>query len=266
MAMKSFEREAERSRDPASQGSYASRADAYACLGLYRYGLGFSLDLVRTPLSRAAVAHQKVLELKGTEGSIPAYQANVWPDGLGELVKVQDETKPDYSLSNSVSTYKHVCIALCVGEFKLACDLAREIWDPPNAPYLGKKGRIGCTEEAVGLAYAVRGYFEGAKEEALRSLESLGDPRSDAMQVHQRTLWLALVSRNGDAFIRALEAYLSWHEIESTRTEMNRLDCERFICIPALGLASLAMEEGMVAEEALPKDNVFLPLSLIREA
>lgn len=245
---------------------YSSLASSYNEIALTSYALGYPLDVVAKNLRSAVQAYVEVFRLRGTEPPfeayevVPAAQETVTLGGDPFVIRpLHDPASKDYSLTNSRKNYYAVCKSLIVGDMSSATELAGVIWDPPGAPYLGKNSEV-CTPNDQRIAYAMRRYYAcdpTGVEAELRGLSSASTSIGA-----QATMWRGLVSLDGHLFVNGLDSLIRRHEKEA-RLKENRFESEFFICIPALGLARLALRDGVCGFHELPSDSVYLPIQLL---
>ena len=208
-----------------TQVGFALLADQALDLGLVRYAGGASTDAVREPLAEAAGAIVRVFELREA------------PDA-------------DRSLANARRSLLGMYLAAAVGQPGQAEALARLAGDAPAS------GTGGIEEQQ--LAAALRALLLERGQEALDALPPLGraDPELDA----QTAAVAALVRGEPGSCRFALEALLERHAAAAPQHPRDPLS---FACVPALGLAALALGHGVVRRDELPSDDVFLPLKLL---
>ncbi len=199
------------------QSRYSSLSSDYEVIALFSYALGLPLSDVREAFSQAAQSFQRVLELRGTTEAFPVvvlkYDASRSPDdrqACAEPVSLHGEGTQDYSLTNSQSSYVAVCEALIGCDDSTATRIARMIWDPPDASYIGP--RSYCTPNDQHLAYALRELLHGTKASAEAELEKLNLTRSsDARIAHEAVMIRSLLNGSRRRFVDGLSELLEWH-------------------------------------------------------
>jgi anti-sigma factor RsiW len=71
----------------------------------------------------------------------------------------------------------------------------------------------------------------------------------------------ALIDQDRDAFLAALDRLLDAHAAEAANPEAAH-EPRRLICLPALTLARLAIDAGLVTSEQLPV-SIYIPLEVL---
>jgi hypothetical protein len=234
---------------PAGQIELVLAVDLGRDAGLLRYALGDDLATVRRHLADAAEACERVFELRGLEPALDAVVVD------GEDVRaVHAPGARDHSLTNSRRGLLAMHLALAVGDRPLATRIARLVGDPPDASYLGDDSVV-CTWEEQRLAYALRDLLAGDPAGALAAPAAM--PAGDLGAAAQAELLAALAARDGTAVRGALARLLAWHRAEAEH-EANAHDVRRLLSLPATALAALAVADGVVPGDALPRDEPYL--------
>ncbi len=224
----------------------------------FRYAVGYQFDLIRPLLVESAECFKEILTHRG---NIPAFEVvhlEVEVNEKGEATPVASKAKPkqNFASTNSHINKEAVYLALAGGESELARELALEIWDPPNASYIGARSEV-CAIWQQQLAYSVKHYFSGELEQANECIEKVVAPE-ESLAGREKAM-LRCVFRNEEGFVGCLDQYLSRHQ----KIFQGRKDTNLMICIIGLGIVKLALDAGLVSLNDLPKDNVFLPLELM---
>jgi hypothetical protein len=248
---------------------YSALADAYEGSALLSYAIGKPLEEVRDLIVQSVSAYERVLGLRGTDPPIPGVVVTLdpkypWHDP--RHVNTEPMHPPgfrDSGLGYSRRTYRATCFAFIAGERDAGRRLARQIWDQPDAPYLGNHKYAVCTKNDQRLAYAMREFFAANEEDAVKLVAMIGPTRGEPNDVvDEAAIWKAVLNKSETAFRNGLENLLSWHK-QKTASEPN-WKLEYFISVEGLGLSAIALERGVIQKEALPKDNQFLPTGLLR--
>ncbi len=246
---------------------WSSLASDYETIALYSYALGSPLSEVRQSFRNCVIAYAKVVENREGESGFSAYdlryQSDFPPghsDSIAEFKPLYDEKSKDYSLTNSRNQYLAVCEALIAGEDALADQLARSIWDPSNASYIGP--RSFCTPNDQCLAYALREFFKGNTVDAQFELNKFRRTKVSAVANDEAAMIQSLLDNNADHFKDGLASLLARHGREAV-SKKNSSNPEFFICVPGLGLCKIAILRQMLTREELPQKNVFLPIELL---
>jgi hypothetical protein len=251
-----------------AQTRHSMLALQYEAIALCAYGLGASLSDVKRAFRHAVRAAVEVFRLRGTESPFPAYSllydrnyAPSDPESIAEFTTLSNPQEKDYSSTHSRRGYQMVCEALITGDIVLAEEIALLIWDPPDAAYIGP-GSF-CTPNDQHVAYALRELFRGDMVSMNSELAKVKRGNDDQSIAHQAKMLWALGSGDRKVFSDALHAQLNSHSKQAQRKE-NRLNPLFFICIPGLGMASLALSRELCGMDYLPQGSPFLPLSLLQ--
>ncbi|QDU60144.1 hypothetical protein Pan216_09810 [Planctomycetes bacterium Pan216] len=249
------------------QTRYAILAGEYETIARCSYAIGCSLGKVKESLSLAAHAHSEVFRMRGTEPAFPACEVRPKPSGATgdaegdfEIRNLREDQEVDHSLTNSFRGYRAVCEALVSCQDALAGSLAKLIWDPPNAAYIGP--RSFCTPSDQSLAYGLRELILGDKVAMEVQLKRLKLRASDAHIAHQVRMLRGIATNDSREFVDGLSAFLVWHR-RMALAKRHRLNPEFFMCTTGLGLCRLALRSAVCHPSLLPQDNEFLPVKLI---
>lgn len=218
------------------------------------YALGYPLADVRKSLSLVATYYLRVFELRGT---------GHYTQTSTRRNRTWTETLTDFGTTSSQRAFDAICIALSASEFDIARDIARRTEDPPKASYLGPTSET-CTPNQQRVSYALRNLVLGDVDQVEPELDRLfvKKPKKEATLADQADMIRGLATRSVGKFLTGLDALLFRHEKEARRP---RVTCnpELFLCLPALGLSSLALQLEVCRREDLPPDNPFLPLEIL---
>jgi hypothetical protein len=244
----------------------------YETLALQRYGLGCPFEDVSQELNKCAECWLKVFQLRGTEAPFPVLEVTLDPRFAGSDPRALVEKKwrdppgaKDYSVTNSRANLRAVCIAMSAGNFDVAGQIAALAWDPPDARYIGPRSVI-CRPYELHLAYAVKHLFAGATEDALGELERVRVRPTDARPQTMKQMIRSISDATPEPFLNALSDLLSWHaklRWERDQYELAGGGTKKFLCFWALGLASWAVQRGLVTIDQLPDDNIYCPKELV---
>ena len=229
---------------PADRLVYAWAAVENDCVLLsgILYGDGTPLDEVRAMLADSARAHLELVRLRGAS---------------------HDATKPapsdGYSTGSSRSTFLAMCRAFASGDFSLGRALASFVWDPPKARYLGRGSMFG-SERAQRVAYALRDLLLDKREAAQAHLDPLKQIPEDL--IGEVLMVEGLVRSEPARVLKGLGLELAWHHKEATTPANTKLPTY-LLCIPALGLAALALHEAVIEADTLSRNNPDFPVELI---
>jgi hypothetical protein len=228
---------------PPAREIYAWDALANDCreLAFVYYASGEPLERVREMLHEAARAHLEVVRRRGTpEAPVP----------LGPT---------EFATGHSCSTYQAICMAFIAGDRRLAEALAPLVWDPEPARYVGPESVL-CTTEQQTLAFTMRYLAAGIDDQAARELASLVRPTGEVVG---EFLALRGILERDEARLRdGLQRALAWHAQQAREPHNVRIP-QYYLCVPALGLAALAVERGVIGRGALPASDPYFPRELI---
>jgi len=240
-----------------------------AASGFYQYALGHPLQEVRQSFSEAAAASLKVLELRGTEETFQVLMVTIDPTKTEDdpgAIRGRWRDPPgtkDYSLGNSRRCLEGMFYAWIGGEYGIVDQLAKLMWDPPKARYIGPNSEV-CTTNQLHLAYALKHLVLGNPEEATSELARIGAnrPRSpDPETPYLAKMVRGLAENHCGFFSDGLQELLFWHQKQVDKS-WNQTNPEMYFCLPAVALCILAMRRGLIEKTDLP-DDPYLPLELI---
>jgi hypothetical protein len=239
-----------------------------AASGFYQFALGHSFQEVRQSFSEAAAASLKVMELRGSEDSFPVLMVSIDPtkpedDPAAITSRWRDPpgTK-DYSLGNSRNCLEGIFYAWVGGEYGIVDQLAKLMWDPPKARYIGPKSEV-CTTNQLHLSYAVKYLLLESPEEARKELARIPPrPRSaDPETPYLAKMVRGLVENHCGFFTDGLQELLFWHQKQVDKP-WNLTNPEMYFCLPAVALCILALRRCLIEKTDL-LDDPYLPLELI---
>jgi len=255
---------------------YAMLADHCHDLGLLHYAIGSSIKQVRDSFANAAQAFLHVFELRGTQPNFDVTLVKLRPvsPSLSEMddpenaanaqsTKVssgplRQRDRSDDSLTNSRTGLRAMYLALTVDQPDLARKIAKMVFDPSNATYIGPDSVV-CTVNEQHLAYGLKLYLLEDPINAELQLRMIENEEPSVN--HQATMIKALIDQNPQAFLSALNELLSDHRQQA---ESDTRGLEWFVSVPGLGLSAAALLAGIDGLESLPDENIYLPLSLLQ--
>jgi hypothetical protein len=98
-------------------------------------------------------------------------------------------------------------------------------------------------------------------EKAREEIDRVKADRHDlALQV---PIVRSLIDRDGAAFLKALGAFLTWHEKEAKK-KSNRTETDLYLSLPALGLSVIALRAGIIKLDELPSESPHFPIELLQ--
>ena len=202
------------------------------------YALGLPLPEVRDYGRRALLAFRQILKER------PPLQAFQKPVGPGSWL--------DYSIGSSSESLRYMYWALLLREHELARELALDTWDPPHM------GRVRIFPE-YRLGYGLRDLILGRPEEAVLALDRLPASAKKYFQLQARAL--SALAREARAEVAPAIMALS----DATRTAMSKeyLPQNKILALPGAGLASYALDHGLMTPDELPRDIDAFPIELV---
>ena len=166
-------------------------------------------------------------------------------------------------MGNAGDSYRATFLALIAGQPELARRVALQIWDPPKPGWVGYHKYATCTINEQRLAFALRKVYEQDDEGALKLVKMIGPTRGERSGIlEQATMWKGLLESNSTRFIGGLTDLLHVHQKSAKRI---KAESDKFLCVPGLGISTLAISRGMIDVGQLPKDNQFFPLEFVHK-
>jgi len=218
----------------------SERDDAGYCetAAILAYALGEPLSKVREYGRRALLAYREVLRRR------PPLEKFQKPIGPGTWL--------EYSIGSSMVGVRYLYWALILREVELGREIAEQTWDPPEM------GKIRVYPE-YRVAYGVRELMLDRPTQALAELAQL--PASAKSYLRQQATVISALAREArDEIVPAL-AELSNATHQAMRKEY--LPHLKIFALPAAGLASYALDRGLLSGEDLPRDSDPFPISLV---
>jgi hypothetical protein len=237
-----------------TQVDYALAADPALDCACVTYALGAEADDVWRWVVRAAYLLDQVFALRGGTPPMPVSIV----DASGEHHDVTP-SGPDQSLTNSRRGLLAMQAALIAGDRALAEQIAELVGDPPDASYLGPDSVV-CTPDDQALAYALKALLLGQIAVAVFHIGGVGESAPPILRRQAAALY-TLIDQDQGGFLAALVGLIDAHAAEAAIPE-NAREPRRFLNLPALALARLALDAGLVRRDVLP-ESIYLPLSLL---
>ena len=183
-----------------------------------------------------------------------------WIHAYRETLSDRDRSgASDRSVVSSCRTLAVLSAAWVINATELTTELARAIWDPPDAKYVLAQSE-SCRPDQQQFAYSVREYVTGSKDKALelcRAVKPL-----DTEVAAWTTIFNCILNDTGARIPGALQVMLTAHEREARRKKYP-FTVEYGVCLVALGLVAVALRKGLVRLDQLPESQ-FLPFQWIR--
>lgn len=202
------------------------------------YALGLPLSEVRDYGRRALLDYREILRQRPP---LEDFQKPVSPG-----------TWLEYSIGSSRVGLGYLYWALLLREEELAREIAENTWDPPSM------GRVKILPE-YRVAYGLRDLILGKKTEALAELAQL--PASAKVYLHKQAAAISALAREARSEVIPAIVELS----DATHVSMSReyLPQAKIFALPGAGLASYALDHGLMTREELPSDIETFPLELV---
>jgi hypothetical protein len=234
---------------PPERLAYAWNALAgdYREIALLEYAAGAPIENCRDFLVKGAKAHLEVVKIRGTGSH---------RNPLSPGVQFGDD-----ATGNSCSTADAICIAMTAADWQLALDLAPYVWDPPTASYIGPTSVL-CTSNQQTAALLLRDYLMENVDGVISRLRAVHD--LDAPDAGGLLMIEGIATESRVKLAAGFRRLLAVHAATAARAENYRVP-EHFLCIPALGLAALALLRGTIKRDDLPRDNPHFPPELIAD-
>ena len=130
------------------------------------------------------------------------------------------------------------------------------IGDPPDADYLGDDSVV-CTRDEQRVAYALRSLLLGDCGAVTAELRDFPGGRPDDGLAPQAEAVRGLAAGDARRFLGAMADVLASHDRRAARAE-GRKDPASYFCLPAAGLARLALATRLVEPGWLPAGSPYL--------
>jgi hypothetical protein len=245
--------------DGPNQVDLIFQSDRCADLGLLRSALGAPAAVVREHFRDAVRYGVGAFRLRAT-----------WPapgdEDLSVLIGRQGHWSTegvDQSLTNSRRGLRlvHLALATGAGRAEAAREVAALVGDPHDADYLGADSVV-CSWDDQHVAYALAAFLLNDPRAARAELRAFSGAGSTGTLGEQAEALRALLAGEPPAFLDALGRLLAVHREQATRRE-NWKEPLSYLCLPAVGLAAVALDSRLVSPGRLPADDALLPLGLI---
>ncbi len=190
-------------------------------------------------------------------------------ESAAAYLAVQRDEASHWGRSHSGHSLNALYVTSAIGSLDLARAIAEVTWDPPDSNIIAPDSVV-CTTAEQHLAYAVKGIIlddlEMAATEAKLARTTREDLQLQVAMVH------ALLRRTQAEFLEALVKLLAWNRrlarssqrqprierVWSPPTpDLGFLKTDPLLCMPALGLAGLALRMKLLRVQDLPSDPHF---------
>lgn len=240
------------------QTRLASLADHLTDRALLLYAVGQPIELVRSALEAALVPRIEILEGRSSSDGFVFADVNLVPRPTGGYLGRISMGAPDLSIGNAQFGHETLLIALSLGKVNEARSIAERIWDPPNAPYVGKGNFAVYDQSEQLLAYSAGNAIlaRGARSES--ALRALVWKASDSHVAAEASVLQSLVRGDSTKLIDALANLVRVHSALATMPQ-NRNRPEYFLCFAALGWGMHALDSRVLVRDEIPWDPHFAP-------
>ena len=232
------------------QSSWYFQSGTLVRLAQIAYAIDHPLDECRDWLRQATQAFRELFLLRGTTVSTVTKYKNGQP---ANTIEVADD---GYT---SKESFLAALVALALQDDKLARDLILLAGPSPNARLVSPQSEV-CTSNEQTLSHALNALIQNDDSLAEREAAKLSVRRGSQMEKQIAEL-ITAIATSGDA-AGQLQALLSCHKKLAIRRD-NLLSPQFWLCLPALGLASLALMRKRLDRSELPDDNPYFPTSLL---
>ena len=242
--------------EPASLGQvdHVFAADYALDCALVTFALSAGPNDVRTWIKRSAFALGEVFRLRGTTPAFPVTIVNG-----NEPHSVAPPGAADASLTNSRRGLLAMQVALIAGDRSLIEQIATMVGDPPDATYIGPDSEV-CTPEEQRLAYALKAHLLGQHAVAIFHTAGLTAAQPPVRQ--QAAIIEAIINRDAEPVFALLGELLATHAVAASDPHSYR-EPRCLINLPALSLAALAIQSGVIDLDRVPVDDPYLPRALL---
>ena len=190
-------------------------------------------------------------------------------ESAAAYLAVQRDEASHWGRTHSGHSLDALYVTSAIGSLALARAIAEVTWDPPDSQIIAPDSVV-CTTAEQHLAYAVKGIILDDLEATAIEAKLARTTRED-LQL-QVAMVRALLRRTQAPFLEALVKLLAWNLrlARSTQREsriervwspptpdLGFLKTDPLLCMPALGLAGLALRMKLLRVQDLPSDPHF---------
>lgn len=239
--------------EPRNQSSWYSHAYALIRLAKLAYVIGRPFSETRANLRESVTAFHELFSRRGQT----VYSHTPYKDDkpLPTVQLVED----GYS---SVDSLNAALVCLITENTARARALVELAGQSPNAQYVSPQSEV-CTSNQQTLSHALNAVLAQNYDAAWRETQKIAVRRGTALE-KQTAATIGAIATNGDVRTE-LDAVLFQHGKLAKRQD-NWTDASLYLCLPALGLASLAVQLGRLEYADLDGDNMYAPAALLLES
>jgi hypothetical protein len=237
---------------PRTQACWYSHANELILLAKLAHAIGRPLSEVRATLRESLPAFAELFSLRGKspylqtryKDGVPLPQEQVFHDGY-----------------TSVDSFHAALVALITEDIARARALVELAGHSPGAEYVSPQSEV-CTSNQQTLSHALNAVLAQDMDGARRETQKLAARRGNQLE-QQIAATIAAIADARDVRTE-LDALLFYHAKLAKRGNSHP-NASLLLCLPALGLASLAVQLGQLQHSDLDADNLYAPWGLLRE-
>lgn len=233
-----------------NQSSWYSHANSLVRLAKISYAVGNPLDECRSYLRQATDAYRELFALRGTSFTTHIKYENDQP--------VSEERVADDGYT-SVDSFVAALAALSVQNVPLARELVTLAGQSPNAALVSPQSEV-CNSNEQTLSHALNALLAKNLPLAYREASKLQFRRGSQMEKQTATT-ISTIATEGDV-LAELNALLSCHEKLAVRPD-HLTDASFWLCLPALGLAYMAVHLGSIQRTDLKTESIYCPADFL---
>jgi 1,2-phenylacetyl-CoA epoxidase PaaB subunit len=235
------------------QDAWFFHAHALIRLANLAYVIEHPLSECRAAFRDSVGAYKELFSLRGTSYSL----RTTYKDGVA-----QPEEKVFSDGYTSVDSFDAAMACLITEDIASARRLVELAGHAPCPEVVSPRSEV-CTSNQQTLSYALNAMLADDFELALREAQRVTVRRGNQME-KQIAAILAAIAGERDV-LTELDTLLFYHEKLAKRRE-NWLNSSYYLCLPALGLSSLAIQLGRFKLADLSVDSMYAPWAMLHDA
>lgn len=237
--------------DTARQSEWLFQAHDLGRLAGLAYALGSPLTDCRSALEKSVLAYREIFSRRGTSH----YFHTPYRDGkpLPEETIVED----GYTSRDS---FRAVLTSLVVQGLPETQSLVALAGSKPGASLVAPQSEV-CTTNEQTISEALNALVQEDRKRAAGEARKL-EVRKGSQLDKQTAAAIVTVATGGNA-AGEIETLLAFHT-RMAKARDRWTDCSTYLCLPALGLASLAIQLGELDPSDLDADALYAPTALLR--
>jgi hypothetical protein len=238
---------------PDKQSYWYSRAYALIRLAKLAYVIGRPLSETRAGLRESVTAFEELFSRRGQSSylrtryrdGVPLPEERVFEDGY-----------------TSVESFNAALACLVTEPMERARALVELAGHSPGAECVAPQSEV-CTSNQQTLSHALNAVLAQDYKSARHEAQKLAVRRGSQLE-KQIAATIAAIAEARDVRTE-LDALLFYHE-KLAKRRSNWSDASLFLCLPALGLAGLAIHLGRLNLSDLDRDRMYAPFALLQES